>query len=306
VEAALKTLLGLSDDQAMRRRRLVEHGVGGLPIVLTVGSVDWFGNGVPADTVFKPASGRDEEADYATLFAKADAKGTIHHLGEYPRPEFQGRGKNYKRFRAWKDQMSTGNRGFSDAELPTFAAVGINWPAYASMSDDAKNYAKSPYGDTHFVLDPDKIRDIVVYTATDHGHPRRDPFLAFADLLLGGIGATGIKDMKSVPHAMQIINSCTLAEATPIPTQAFEIQIFGKVDVSTDVTKVVVAPNASEGVKRNVKKFCKKNGIAHEFLAEPAMAIKSLKYLHGDLSKMPPQHLAAMADFATDLRAALI
>jgi hypothetical protein len=58
----------------------------------------------------------------------------------------------------------TSGLGLSDAELPNFAAVNVNWAAHGSMPDTPgeANYGKNPYGDTHFVLNRKAIADRIV------------------------------------------------------------------------------------------------------------------------------------------------
>ena len=50
-----------------------------------------------------------------------------------------------------------------------------------------------------------------------------------------------------------------------------EAQIFGKLDMATDVKGVAVAPYVSDKVKKNVKAFCKKHLIGYVSGAEDVL-----------------------------------
>ena len=280
VSAALTTVLRLDDDQADHVRDTVRAHLSTLPITLTVKGADWFGTGFPdaatGGNIYKPGAARKQEKSYASLFGKKKAEGSIKHLGEFDDKTGQGRGKNYNRFRAFKDQRMTGNREMSDAELPVFAAVNVNWPAYGSQGADADNYGVNSYGDVHFVLDPAAIASRCVYTATDHGQPRRSPYLAFADFLLGGAGITGLKDTKIEKMVKHIVNSATLGKAVASTTQPFEVQVFGQIDILTHVAKIYVAPSVADPIKDNLRAFATTYGKPADwiqFIAAPPEAI---------------------------------
>lgn len=302
VEAALVTILGVTAEEATVLRRKVQDGLKDIPIILAVGGLDWFGTKVPdpskGETAYKAFSGRRNEAKFSKLFGKRSAKGSIKHLGEFPRPEFQDRGKNYLRFRNWKDQVMSGKRGFSDEELPTFAAMSTNWDAEGSMGIEAQNYGVSPYGDTQFRLNPALLKQ-AIFTATDHGFPRRDPYLAFTDLLIGGEGVTRLKDTKSVKHALHVLNSVTTKKAVASPTQPFEIQIFGQIDIAKDVEMIYVAPSAPQAVKDNVRKFSKATGVPCKFI-EVKPGVEQETYLLGSANLM--EYKPSQAAFARQIK----
>ncbi len=56
-----------------------------------------------------------------------------------------------------------------------------------------------------------------------------------------------------------------------------EAQIFGKLDMATDVKEVAVAPYVSDKVKKNVKAFCKKHLIGYVSVAEDAPKLLNAK-----------------------------
>ena len=131
------------------------------------------------------------------------------------------------------------------------------------------------YGDTHFLLDAAKIAGRVVYTATDHGQPHVDPFLAFADLMLPPDkkeaygGTTYRPDVTRLKPAgvhkpgvqMDIINAILDPTNAPVVKRGlpFEIQIFGGIDIRTDVKAIYVSPGAPDGVYENAQAWAKAN-----------------------------------------------
>lgn len=274
VDAKLVKILGVDATTATRIRQEVEANLIDLPITLTVGGLGWFGKRAPrrkyGEAQYKAGAARRAKTSYAKLFGKKEAAGEIAHLGQYKDPtgSAQARGKDYLRFRNWKDRtMMTSGLGLSDAELPNFAAVNVNWAAHGSMPDTPgeANYGKNPYGDTHFVLNRKAIADRIVYTATDHGFPRRDIFLAFADFVLGGEGITGLKDVGRAGVVGHLVNSLISKKPALSALQQFEVQIFGQVDIARDVEKIVVAPTVDEKTRKNIEKFSKKTGVPVEF-----------------------------------------
>lgn len=129
--------------------------------------------------------------------------------------------------------------------------MSMNWAAKGTQSHLAGNYGVNPYGDTQFRLKKALLKH-AVFTSTDHGQPRRDPYLAFADMLLGGEGITRLKDVKSVKQALHLLNSVTTKKPVAAGTQYMEIQIFAHIDIARDVEKIYVAPSADKAVKDNV------------------------------------------------------
>jgi hypothetical protein len=136
-------------------------------------------------------------------------------------------------------------------------------------------YGINYYGDMHLKLRRDRIKDRVLYTATDHGQPHRDPFLAFADLLVGTVDdsetgetylsdRTGLKrtssDGKQSKGTQKTGDAAAvIATILGVREQAnlelpFEIQIFGGVDWETDVEEIWVSPGApKDAVDRLIK-----------------------------------------------------
>lgn len=131
------------------------------------------------------------------------------------------------------------------------------------------------YGDTHFVLDPASVRNRMVYTAGDHGRPHTDPFLAFADFLLpndaqevynGEVYRSDVTRMRpegvKKPVVYDVINMLLLgAGQAPkvVRDLPFEIQIFGGIDLRTDVLEIHVAPAAPDEVLTNADNWAKAN-----------------------------------------------
>ena len=131
-----------------------------------------------------------------------------------------------------------------------------------------KDFGRNYYGDIHLVLKRSTVGDRIVYTASDHGQPHRDPFLTFADFLLGSQGdyhadltklkrpdAGGFKDKSALAkplarsteivqpeYAASIIAVVLGSKKAASWTLPFEVQIHGGVDWAKDVTEIVVAP----------------------------------------------------------------
>lgn len=220
------------------------------------------------------------------------------------------RGEDYLRFRTWKDRVMTGNLGQKGDEMPVFGAVNVNFKNYKGSIENLngadtelrdlhqkgkKNWTEKDkkdladnrkyrdkrvgtnyYGDLHLVLERSAVADRVIYTASDHGQAHRDPFLVFADFLLGSqgdyqadltklkrTGAGGFTDKsgrKALDNSTEIVQpefaaaivgsvlGSVKAAAWTLP---FEIQIHGGVDWETDVKEIWVAPStAPEHVQR--------------------------------------------------------
>ena len=281
VLAAFKRLFRIDDTGALAVLHQVKTGLATLPIILTVKGQSWFAAGDPLRPVYAPGSSRSQTAAYSTLFQKPAASGQVRHLGEFNDTTGQGRGKNYGRFRNWKDQAMTGNRGLSDTELPSFAAVNINWPARSSQSATA--YGENSYGDTHFILRKANVSDRLVYTATDHGRPHRDIYLAFADFVVGtepSMSQTGLKKTANDGVVRHIVNTLMTGKLVIAPVQCFEVQIFGELDVRKDVEKIAVAPSVGPTVAANIQAFCGRQNppITFEAIANPTEAVVNARW----------------------------
>ncbi|MEH2070205.1 MAG: hypothetical protein V7K47_18945 [Nostoc sp.] len=312
----LKSLFRLDDNSATNLVAQIKNGLQDLPITVTVRGAEWFDRGDPSSTIYQPGSSRRNTADYYNLLNKKRKKSSqlshldsINYLGDYNDTTGQERGKNYGRFRNWKDQRMTGNLGLGDTELPSFAAVNMNWLAHSTSQptqglfgrNNAAEYGKNSYGDTHFVLRQGNIAERLVYTATDHGKPRRDIYLAFCDFLLGDDAAqsqTGMKATKRDVVVKHVINSLITQKLVSSDVQCFEVQIFGELDISKDVEKISVAPSVGANVQNNINTFCTKHGITFEAIAQPSEAVEHQRWftpLPGSASGMLDQLQNALA-----------
>ncbi|MBD2532526.1 hypothetical protein H6G97_24260 [Nostoc flagelliforme FACHB-838] len=296
VIAKLMHLFKLDNDSAANLVEQIKNGLKDLPITLTVRGAEWFNQGDPSSTIYQPGSSRRNTADYYNLLKKKRKKSSqpsrldsVNYLGDYNDTTGQGRGENYGRFRNWKDQRMTGNLGFSDAELPSFAAVNMNWLAHSSNlptqgfggRNNASEYGKNSYGDTHFILKQENIVERLVYTATDHGKPRRDIYLAFCDFLLGDDAAqsqTGMKATKKDVVIRHIVNSLITQKLVSSDVQCFEVQIFGELNISKDVEKISVAPSVEANVQDNINTFCTKHSITFEAIDQPTEAVEHQRW----------------------------
>jgi hypothetical protein len=173
----------------------------------------------------------------------------------------------------------TGHQGFTDAELPVFGAVNLNWRAGSSMQSshpldptaiDRKDnaYGINSYGDVHFHM-KDSVRDRLVYTATDHGVPRRDPWLAFTDFFAEStdLGMMKLKSPASTKSAFHAINSLITKEKVAVDTMPFEVQIFGKVDFSRHAKAMHIAPSLGNIVQNNARQFAQHHGIPFQVMS---------------------------------------
>ena len=137
------------------------------------------------------------------------------------------------------------------------------------------------YGDLHYVLKPSAVKSRVLYTAECEGTPHRDPYLAFVDALVGGTNIAG-ENKQYADIALHIINSVTTNTPVASRTQYFEVQIFGAIDVTKDVSDMVFAPTVSETARGNIIEFCKKYGITHTQAEAPKEGIQSSEWLTSD------------------------
>jgi hypothetical protein len=217
------------------------------------------------------------------------------------------RPEDYMRFRTWKDRVMTGNMGMEGTEMPVFGAVnpffkntkgtgegiGDQYEATKNLRDKGKknwsekdkkdaesakkyrdkDFAKNYYGTIHLVLKRKAVEGRVLYTASDHGVPHADPFLTFADFLLGSQagyqadvtrlkrpGAGGFVDKSTrkpeqrnteivqPEYAAAIIAAVLGSKKAVAWTLPFEVQIHGGVDWRTDVSEIWVAPAAKDEV----------------------------------------------------------
>jgi hypothetical protein len=272
VAQAFMTMFLMDEAKARATLAIVENWLPTMPITITVGAEDWFGRKDDAPSQkkgtssFKPATAWTHDASVEELFDKAGAAGTIEYRGKYEHPKYaEERGENYLRFRAWKDRLMTSLLDFTPAEMPTFGAANVNWEATrGSAGFDTKSYGKNYYGDMHFLM-KDSVRTRLIFTATDHGAPRRDPLLALHDFCVGG-SHTGLKDVKKEATVVEIVNAATTG--TPIGADLpFEVQIFGGIDIAKDVAKIFVKGDASKIVVQNLKSFTKKTKVPHEVMS---------------------------------------
>jgi hypothetical protein len=157
------------------------------------------------------------------------------------------------------------NRGkkLTQDEQAYLDAMGDEHDRLTAVSkDEDLSYGVNYYGDMHLKLKRDKVESRVLYTAGDHGQPHRDPFLAFADFLVGTVVAddpaetyysdrTALKRTGDRPtgvfaggNARAMLATVLGAEDVARMELPFEIQIYGGVDWATDVEAIWVSPGA--------------------------------------------------------------
>ncbi len=281
------SMFGLTDPKATNLVAAIETWLDSAPLTITVESNAWFGRtwgwgafSYPpqkgtGETKFKPATAWHQTTEYSKVFDKEGATGSIAHLGKYKHPtdphQTEERGEHYLRFRQWKDYKETGRLGFKPEELPTFGAVNVQWEkSKGSEFEDPEKYGKDYYGDMHFKLKRDNVKDRLVYTATDHGRPHRKPLLALRDFAVGGEQLLKLKVQDPNTKMLSLVADAAMHLdnnfASNLP---FEIQIFGDVDIATDVEHIYAAPGVSWTVSSGLEKFKKQTGVPYTILAKP-------------------------------------
>jgi hypothetical protein len=193
-----------------------------------------------------------------------DLEKLTHVAGKWEdRPGYEPRGESYRVFRIWKDRLMTSLLDFENAELPVFGALSPGWES--TKGSDApipEEYGTNYYGSVHLLLDRDRVKNRLVYTATDHGVPRRDPVLALADFLDLGGGPSKTK-LKGT-FDMDMVNAIVLAaknKGTIFKNLVFEMQIFGDVDILKDVKEIYLADSVGKVPFRRAKRLEGKGSV---------------------------------------------
>lgn len=235
----------------------VVNFLGSAPLTITVSAKQWFGGANAPDPNFRPSSGKVATTKVSKAFGKRRAKGSIEHLptwnDEGLAKEAQ-RGAKYLRFRKWKDELMSGLNELGPEEQAVFGALNVNFDL-SKGSDAVAQHGQNYYGDLHYVLRRERVRDRMIYTATDHGQHRRDPLLALHDFTFGGRGITWLKDTKKLTMIDNIVN----AVRSKVPLYGlpllFEIQIFGGVNVKDDVREVHLGQAVTPDLEAAVRTF---------------------------------------------------
>jgi hypothetical protein len=248
----------LAQDEAQTLMETIRDWLrNGVPLTITRNHTDVFGGGVPTQARLAPSTAQIRHVTLQELFQRGGSE-TVRVLPKWvDAPGYEPRGSRYAIFREYKDRLMTSLLNFESADMPVFGAVNPGW-ATTRGTDVGYDMGKSYYGDMHFLLYRNKLKDRVVYTATDFGQPRRDPFLAFHDLAFGGKSAARVylkgKDVKRY----ETVNAIVQAVTREVPVKAglrFEIQIFGPVDVATDVREIYFANDVPQAVFDNAVAF---------------------------------------------------
>jgi hypothetical protein len=283
-------MFGLTDPQAARLVGEIETWLDNAPLTITVEGEDWFGRtwyylwsnppqAGTGETKFKPATAWHQSTEYSKVFGKEGSPGSIEHLGKYTHPKYAGeRGERYLRFRKWKDYKETSRLGFESEELPTFGAVNVQWEkSKGSEFGEPAKYGKNYYGNTHFKLKKANIQNRMVYTATDHGRPRRKPLLALRDFAVGGETLLKLKVQHPNTKMLAMVADAAMRlDNNFVNNLPFEIQVFGDVDIATDVEHIYLAPGISWTVSSNLEKFKKQTGVPYTILTKPTTALVEL------------------------------
>lgn len=243
----------------------VETFIYNAPLTLTVKAQSWFDGANPPDSSFKPAGAFQKQTPVNQVFGKTAKKlqDTVTHLPTWDDSKAgsgEERGPRYLRFRAFKDQTMTGLNEFSAAEMPVFAALNVNWET-TKGSDTEEQYGTNYYGDLHFMLKKNNFKDRVVYTATDHGAPRRDPMLTLNDFAFGGRGLTRLKKVNRPAVIDAVVNAARTKAPAYGLALVFEIQIFGGLDIKTDVSEITISDDISASLENKIKLYYTSAGL---------------------------------------------
>jgi hypothetical protein len=264
----------MSADQARTVLEKIKTGLAAFPLTITVWADQWFGSGTPtgSQTQFRPATRLTKKKKESDIFGGKGGTQEIEHSGPFDIKQdvAKERGHQYLQFRKWKDNLMTSLVEMSASEMPTFGAVNVGWESTRGGGDE---YGKNYFGNLHYLLKKDRVADRTVYTATDHGKPRRNILLAFADLVLGG-SLTGLKDTARLMNIVpQIINAVTNRDPLMADLQ-FEIQIFGTVDIKEDVERIYAHSSVNDTVKANLAAFTAAGGPPWEMVGAPPPGLK--------------------------------
>jgi hypothetical protein len=229
-----------------------------MKLTITVNLEKWFGTDVAPKTpnqMFAPAVSKKNTTQLKDLFDKV-TKENIEHIPTWDDTGLgaSARGPSYLRFRHWKDQLMTSLQGLSTGEMASFGAGNITWDT-AKGSDTAAGFGTNYYGDMHFVLDRTKFGSRIVFTAGDHGEPRRDPMLALHDLCGDGMGRTWLKKVKDLALLDNVVNAVRTKAPLVGVGLKLEFQVFGGIDMLNDVTEVWLASKHSAQALQRVQAF---------------------------------------------------
>ena len=230
-----------------------------MKLTITVNLEGWFGTDTAPKAprqMFAPAVSAKDTTKLKDLFNKV-TKEKIEHIPTWDDSKVDAasaRGESYLRFRHWKDQLMTGLQGLSSGEMASFGSGNITWDT-AKGSDTAAGYGSNYYGDLHFVLDRTRFGSRIVYTAGDHGEPRRDPMFALHDFTGDGMGRTWLRKIKDLALLDNVVNAVRTKAALVGVGLKLEFQVFGGIDMLNDVTEVWLASKHSAAALQRVQAF---------------------------------------------------
>jgi hypothetical protein len=245
-----------------------------VPLTITRSYQEIFGGGMrlgqqrgPAQARLTPGTARTKTIRLGDIFGGRGGAETFEALPPWrDKPGYEPRGERYAIFRVYKDRLMTSLLDFEATELPVFGAVSPGWETTRG-TEPGYQMGKSYYGDTHYLLHRDRVSNRVVYTATDFGAPRRDPFLALHDLAFGGEQAMRVKIKFKDVKRLETVNALVLAATRRAPVYSalrFELQIFGPVDIATDVKGIYFANDVPQNAFDRAVAFKNRPGAAIE------------------------------------------
>jgi hypothetical protein len=276
VLAHLASRYGITEEQAATVLAKAEEWFATAPLTITFKAADIFTGATPAHgTKYKAAQElRIREFNAAEMSEALGGKGTDESLST-PVSAETGRGQNYLRWRAEKDDIETRLSGLGATEQATFGAVNINFGKTGGFEGDA-----SAYGESHLLLKPE-VRERAVFNFNKTREPRAGATMIMYDMLHNRNGddkGTPV-DKKGFIDAV-VHNALGLDGIVHTNNLQLEVQIFGEVDMVKDVAAAHIPAAGFEvhkgfgtlddPARTNATSFFNDKGIAVREWVKPA------------------------------------
>lgn len=160
------------------------------------------------------------------------------------------RGTYYPLFRVYKDHLYQGKPWKKTEKSPVFGA--LNFDPNASHGLDSFGTRAGYYGDVVFVLDKNKFKDHILYTAYAKGRAFSNPKNLLYDLILQQ-NSTDIYRQASNPSSL--LDAVLQAIEIDIPhvnssMKDFEVQIFQDIPFTNEYIKEIIFASSVSSEKR--------------------------------------------------------
>ncbi len=214
----------------------------------------------------------------------------------------------YMRWRFEKDAPPPGFSGLEMNELPEFAAMSPSF-RIAGGSDTLASFGENQYGTSHFkfrdtvraramyqftakgplrrdpivllndilVLTPDtfnqlkqqKTQALGIFNQMDNNDPGRPAQLLLVQRLDGELNTAKTKYIQSLNVSHALMAFIIEGNTTFLDQQQIEVQIFGDINIATDVSEIVIKDNINVGALNNLHTFAANNNIVVTGAAQP-------------------------------------